>query len=956
MAGVKTNFWGWDSPLIQKAVAELSGRTRGRHAIDLSDTLIIVPTAESSRRLREALAVEAATRDAAVMAPWVWHPEQCLLPEEDRRRTATATQCLLAWVRVLQEGDLARLTKLFPSLPERRSIRWMSGMARTFIDLQSALGAAGLQFADVAASEHAEADRERWVELTVLERAFEKVIGAMSRIPPQRMKRERALAPVLPPEGRRVVVIGVADAPPLFNRWLTNAAAACEVSVVVQAPKQAASGFSATGRPLGTHWGERADVIVPIDDAQLHIECDPAAQARKAEDLLPGLLVLGRTAVGVCDAETAAHLQDLLAAEDVRAYEPGGTSAGLHAFMQLATLWMDLVQTSSWKTFAALLRIPEFARLFAISDWEAGRLLRLADDFADARLPADLDSALTLLSHPEDDHQRTRLDALRAALEQTIGSVADFKSQPLPAAIRTLMVRLYGGQPFRVTDPHEGALMELTTAWIQIADALATDAALTGARLDGADALALSVELLADKQLSDPRGDVDLVIQGWLELLWEPAENLVVLGCNEESLPGIFISHPFLPDRLRQALGLPCQATRYARDAYLLKAIASQRAASGALHLLCGQWSERGDALRPSRLLFLCEDKTLSQRVNHLFPKHGAESAMRQPPRTWSWKLKPRAVAATKTDTISVSRLNAYLSCPFRFYLSRELHMDSVDPGKAEMSPGEFGNLIHAAFKALADAEPMRDCVDETKLAAFLCDVTARECARLYGPCLPFPVRLQLESAVQRLHAAASVEAAHRAQGWRTQHAEFGIGGEDDAQPLIIGTRKLVGTIDRIDQRGDEILILDFKTRETAVPPTEAHLTKLSAAKAATAEEWLLHCNADGKTCAWTDLQLPLYVRAWALRHAGPIHAGYFHLPTNVQDTGIALWDELDDNALQSALSCATQTVARIDQRIHWPPNEDVKYDDYESLFAGYPVEEVVDATVLIAQQKEAAR
>ncbi len=49
--------WGADSDI------KLDGKTD----LDLSDWLIVVPTRHASRRLREALAVHAATKDAAVL-------------------------------------------------------------------------------------------------------------------------------------------------------------------------------------------------------------------------------------------------------------------------------------------------------------------------------------------------------------------------------------------------------------------------------------------------------------------------------------------------------------------------------------------------------------------------------------------------------------------------------------------------------------------------------------------------------------------------------------------------------------------------------------------------------------------------------------------------------------------------------------------------------------------------
>ena len=50
----------------------------GGVALDLSDRMIVVPTQQAGRRLRAALAVHAAARGGAVLAPRVVVPEQIL--------------------------------------------------------------------------------------------------------------------------------------------------------------------------------------------------------------------------------------------------------------------------------------------------------------------------------------------------------------------------------------------------------------------------------------------------------------------------------------------------------------------------------------------------------------------------------------------------------------------------------------------------------------------------------------------------------------------------------------------------------------------------------------------------------------------------------------------------------------------------------------------------------------
>ena len=63
-------FIDWSAPLLDASVAELAGDWSGG-LLDLSALLVVVPTRTAGRRLREALAVFAAQRDAAVIPPMI---------------------------------------------------------------------------------------------------------------------------------------------------------------------------------------------------------------------------------------------------------------------------------------------------------------------------------------------------------------------------------------------------------------------------------------------------------------------------------------------------------------------------------------------------------------------------------------------------------------------------------------------------------------------------------------------------------------------------------------------------------------------------------------------------------------------------------------------------------------------------------------------------------------------
>src|SRR5436190_1795667 len=109
------HFWDWNRPILQHAVDELArGWTGGE--LNLSSKLLIVPTAEAGRRLREALAITAAQCDGAVVAPWVWHPEIALKWEQGNRDAASAVQEQMVWRAVLSAVRAAEFPTLFPAM------------------------------------------------------------------------------------------------------------------------------------------------------------------------------------------------------------------------------------------------------------------------------------------------------------------------------------------------------------------------------------------------------------------------------------------------------------------------------------------------------------------------------------------------------------------------------------------------------------------------------------------------------------------------------------------------------------------------------------------------------------------------------------------------------------------------------------------------------------------------
>lgn len=925
MSRITRHFWGWDTPVPDKAVAFLTAdRTGAAGAPDFADTLLIVPTAEAGRRLREGLA--RGLEVTGMLSPTVWTAEQALLPAAARTGVATPLQSQLAWQQALKTLPPARLPALFPQPPEDAGWSWQVETAQLLMELQALTGAGGLSLADVVAQ--AGHDAPRWRDLASLASTHSRILAAQNLEEAQAAKRRVAANPVLPAGIRRVVILAAPDLPPLFDTW----AAACAsrglaVEVTVHAPADQADRFDALGRPRVEAWGEDAPMVLPFRDDALRLCHDATAQADQVILELHALAPAGRVAVGVADPEVAAVLAEKLALEGVAVFEPGGLTPTQTGLWHLLSEFRSLLATDSWRSFARLLRVPEARAALAGTAARGCDLLKVADNLAAEHLPVTLEHARELFGAQD-------ASPLSAALTTVETLCNEWRQLPLDEAARAFLIRVHGAREFRPESPEDHLITAPAEAWLACCEEISAETRRFGLKLAPEEALGLSLEALRHTPLAEPRGDVDLVLQGWLELLWEASPGLVIAGLNEECVPGILLAHPFLPDSLRERLGLPCQAARFARDAYLLHALAAARTAQDGLRLLCGQWSERGDALRPSRLLFLCDDAALPARVARLFPED-AESARTQsePPRSLAWQLQPRRPQKA-VDKISPSRLNSYLECPFRDYLAHELRLDrAVDPDLREMGPLEFGNLAHHALHQLALQADLRDCTSTDTLADFLVEAALARATQIYGR-RPAPlVALQLEGLKQRLRHAAQTEADERAQGWRILHAEW-----TPAKPLDIEGAQVGLKIDRIDRHetSGRLRVLDYKTSDKARLPLDVHAPKAPRGGVET-DLWRDFLAPDGVRRRWCNLQLPLYAAVLRLNGLEPQEVGYFDLPKSVQETRILIWEDFGPGWMDPALACAAEVVRRMREGVFWPPAAKGRDRGFDELFLGDP-------------------
>ena len=182
----------WDRPLLPQAVAWLAAGWPGDQPLDLSKLLVVVPTRQAGRRLREALAAHAGQRGQAVFPPRVLPPEALTAPGTGAGAEATRIACQLAWIEVLRAVRLEEFRAVFPVDPPARDFAWARRLAEQLLKLQATLAEAALRIDGVPARAGADfPEAERWGQLAELERRYDAALARRKRRDPQAAKIDR---------------------------------------------------------------------------------------------------------------------------------------------------------------------------------------------------------------------------------------------------------------------------------------------------------------------------------------------------------------------------------------------------------------------------------------------------------------------------------------------------------------------------------------------------------------------------------------------------------------------------------------------------------------------------------------------------------------------------------------------------------------------------------------------
>jgi ATP-dependent helicase/nuclease subunit B len=566
-------FLGWDGPFLERAAGWLLERRE-----ELPRWLVVVPTSQGGRRLREALAEQAG---GALLSPKIATPGSLLKTPDPA--VAAGWMERVAWLETLESiTDWENYQELFPQAPEGEG-DWAGGLAGELTGLRRAVQENGLTLAAAARILSKSVEAGRWEALGRLENLMEKKLRAWGL-----QSRSRVLADgVAPPPGITAVVLaGVTETPPLLERSLL--AWDVPVTALIAAPECEADAFSPIGRPLAC-WTERA---MPWPDGawgSVSLVADPRQEAAEALRLVAeSKTPSNEVALGSADAVTGDELAQVFTRAGWPAFHPAAqpVASGLSRWLKVWSAWLKDPQLA---TLADLFAMPETAALVGGSrEIKAARLSRLRNDWMALR-PDDLRHRMLTA--------RFRSEAQRKSAEevlQAVETLEQWREEFLRGEFAAAMAKL----------------LEVVSS---VSDSAAAEAAVIGGWLAAAAPVmrqvkreaAFWIDLILDEipppAPQPPEGRV-IDVQGWLELLYEPGRHLVLCDMNEGKVPARNAGDPWLGEAAGRQLGLSGNAERAARDAFLYQAMLEARRAGGRVDVLCAKSGAGGEALLPSRL------------------------------------------------------------------------------------------------------------------------------------------------------------------------------------------------------------------------------------------------------------------------------------------------------------------------------------------------------------------
>lgn len=908
------HFLPWEQPLAEGAAKLLIGLATEGAARDLSEHMVIVPSQFASRMLTEKLAQAAGER--GVFLPRITTPSHFLNWGDAQKLVASDEEVLLTWVDILTRINRGQYPTLFAG-GQTGPFQYEAALdfAKELIRLRDELGGSreGLDFSSMATRTDL-FEGDRWIDLGKMEDLYQARLKEAGKVDHNSLRRDLAVGDGHPAGIKTIWLAGLISPQGLLLRALEGILKRKQADIKVIVTGDSEELFDSWGQPKTENWKQRRVGWEAFSECVHVVPRDESAHERLIEILRKGSdketkPTPGTVAIVPCDREKA-PLELEYTVRKATGIKQDATANSLgwphrdHEIHAALRAWFGLLNAPSFSNLRSVMLHPVLARALAKNTKDLRTNNLALDALSELHPPQGLAEAREFCEHHvrvnrDEAESRTKkrsstpeIDDALLANHDTKIKVEDSIKDPawklvialdlLDSTIAKLTTQLDAewtkaakGMLDLCNDSNQvGDFAEdVTENFIGVTERLA-ESSKTAKAQDALILIKLAIDTAGESRF---RGDINpeaINLPGWQDAPWDPSPHMIVFGMTDNFVPGAKSAHAYLPASLRGTLGLTTPDQEFASAAYAFEQLWRRRANpnNGRLDVIVPQFTDEGEGLKPSRLLFLApiepadpskaSDALLGPkgRVDKLFKKLPQEKSLP------SWEIPesclfdpaaPSEKVARLKSRAAATDLRSFMKNAPQYWMQKALGMEEHDHQALQLNAAEFGTLLHTVLEKYAEAKNgSAGTGDELELLLKLTDeVTSVK----LGDNPSQALKLQIDTARSRMNAIAAVE-AEIAKEWETVAVESWL--PEYVIPEL--GFKLYGRMDRLDRHQTERnrwRVYDYKSSNKTETPKAAHLVEFK--DVGDYDEDYLKVT-DGKKHKWFNVQLIVY--EWCLR------------------------------------------------------------------------------------------
>ncbi len=388
-----------------------------------------------------------------------------------------------------------------------------------------------------------------------------------------------------------------------------------------------------------------------------------------------------------------------------------------------------------------------------------------------------------------------------------------------------------------------------------------------------------------------------LQVLGLLETRNLLFDDVYVLDVNDNVLPGAAVQEMLLPQGLREKLGLETQIDRERLTEYYFGLLVN---GAKRVHLFFTEHNNREKSRFIEKLLW---ERQRQEGVQ------ASQTAIR------TVRYDVNLVNGVPTEIVkgagiatflsrfsfSASALDTYLKCPIQFYYSRVLGLEEKEDVTDDVENRDIGKLVHAVLRKYFEGsvgKPLtKEALDSTDMTRLINDMFAEQFGAENAGTL-YLIKRQIVKQLESFLRDYQIPLLETSQ-IIIEELEYTVSARGRGFNLN-------GRFDRIERRGNEIFILDYKTGKDDTY-AKVNFKKLNLEER---ETW-----GD----AISSLQLPFYLLLYALKTSSDIkhvHPVYVFLGRNSLSKDIETEFADDPNERVENFHAAEEVIFRLIEEI----------------------------------------